>query len=198
MEFTALIEAFKRISEDARVPILMDSGRVVAAITGWPEAWKARGLHRAGQPLDNLDLIQEAYALASAHGRVEPRWIPRHRRPARGRAAPRSPPRASEVWRRWRPLHAPAALRAAADLDVEAAYDGTDRGEFFLILRGDSGHFDGAAAVGTRAWQTIGVPAATSATTPISDHPAYEPRPVAGDETGSRSLAKFNNERDNS
>ena len=51
------------------------------------------------------------------------------------------------------PLHAPAALRAAADLDVEAAHDGADRGEFFLILRGDAGHFDGAAAVGTRPWR---------------------------------------------
>ena len=51
------------------------------------------------------------------------------------------------------PLHAPAALRAAADLDVEAAYDGVDRREFFLILRGDAGHFDGAAAVGTRPWR---------------------------------------------
>ena len=49
------------------------------------------------------------------------------------------------------PLHAPAALRAAADLDVEAAHDGADRGEFFLILRGDAGHLDGAAAVGARA-----------------------------------------------
>ena len=48
------------------------------------------------------------------------------------------------------PLHALAALRAAADLDVEAAHDGAHPGEFFLILRGDAGHFDGAAAVGTR------------------------------------------------
>ena len=47
------------------------------------------------------------------------------------------------------PLHPLAALRAAADLDVEAAYDGANPGEFFLILRGDPGHFDGAAAVGT-------------------------------------------------
>ena len=47
-------------------------------------------------------------------------------------------------------LHAPPALRAAADLDVEAAHDGAHLGEFFLILRGHAGHFDGPAAVGTR------------------------------------------------
>ena len=48
------------------------------------------------------------------------------------------------------PLHASAALRAAADLDVEAAHDGADPGEFFLVLGVHAGHFDGAAAVGTR------------------------------------------------
>ena len=48
------------------------------------------------------------------------------------------------------PLDTPPALRAAADLNVEAAHDGSHRGEFFLILRGHAGHFDGAAAVGTR------------------------------------------------
>ena len=47
-------------------------------------------------------------------------------------------------------LHAPPTLRAAADLDVEAAHDGVHLGEFFLILRGHAGHFDGPAAVGTR------------------------------------------------
>ena len=48
------------------------------------------------------------------------------------------------------PLHASAALRAAADLNVEAAHDGADRGEFFLVLGVHTGHFDNAAAVGTR------------------------------------------------
>ena len=55
------------------------------------------------------------------------------------------------------PLHAPAALRTAPDLDVEAAHDGADRGEFFLMLRGNAGHFDGAAAVGTRRWRPVGL-----------------------------------------
>ena len=41
-------------------------------------------------------------------------------------------------------------LRTVADLDVEAAYDGVHRREIFLILRGHAGHFDGAAAGGTR------------------------------------------------
>ena len=35
---------------------------------------------------------------------------------------------------------------AAAALEVEAAYDGADGGEFFLILRGDAGHLDDAAS----------------------------------------------------
>ena len=59
-------------------------------------------------------------------------------------------PRASEVWRRVAALHAAPTLRTVADLDVEAAYDGVHRREIFLILRGHAGHFDGAAAGGTR------------------------------------------------
>ena len=47
-------------------------------------------------------------------------------------------------------LHAAPTLRTVADLDVEAAYDGVHRREIFLILRGHAGHFDGAAAGGTR------------------------------------------------
>ena len=47
-------------------------------------------------------------------------------------------------------LHAPPAPRTAADLDVEAAHDGADSGELFLILRGYAGHLDGTTAVGTR------------------------------------------------
>ena len=50
------------------------------------------------------------------------------------------------------PLHAPAALRTAAELDVEAAHDGVDRGQLFLMLRVDAAHFNAAAAVGTRPW----------------------------------------------
>ena len=79
------------------------------------------------------------------------------------------------------PLHALAALRAAADLDVEAAHDGTHPGEFFLILRGDAGHFDGAAAVGTRRRRRrpvglVDLRRATSGTLPA----VLRPGPSAG------------------
>ena len=79
------------------------------------------------------------------------------------------------------PLHALAALRAAADLDVEAAHDRAHPGEFFLILRGDAGHFDGAAAVGTRRRRRrpvglVDLRRATSGTLPA----VLRPGPSAG------------------
>ena len=46
-------------------------------------------------------------------------------------------------------LHAPPTPRAVADLKSKSPHDGAHPGEFFLILRGDAGHFDAAAAVST-------------------------------------------------
>ena len=49
------------------------------------------------------------------------------------------------------PTRNPApALRAVADLDVEAAHDGTHHREVFLVLRRHAGHRDRPAAVRTR------------------------------------------------
>ena len=83
------------------------------------------------------------------------------------------------------PLHAPAALRAATDLDVEAAYDGEDRGKFFLMLRGDAGLFDGATAVGTRPWHwravdLVDVRRAASGPLPAVPRPGPSVGPLAG------------------
>ena len=47
-------------------------------------------------------------------------------------------------------LDTPPAPRAVADLDVEAAHDGTHRGKVFLILRRNPIHGDPAAAVRAR------------------------------------------------
>ena len=47
-------------------------------------------------------------------------------------------------------LHPSLTLRAAADLDVEAAHDRAHHGQFFLILRRHAGHCDRATAIRTR------------------------------------------------
>ena len=83
------------------------------------------------------------------------------------------------------PLHALPALRAAADLDVEAAHDGAHPGEFFLLLRGDAGHFDGAAAVGTRRRRRrpvglVDLRRAASGTLPAVLRPGPSAGPLAG------------------
>ena len=47
-------------------------------------------------------------------------------------------------------LNPPPTLRAVADVDVEAAHEGTHHREVFLVLRRDAGYLDRAAAVRTR------------------------------------------------
>ena len=63
----------------------------------------------------------------------------------------------------------------------KAAHDRAHPGEFFLILRGDAGHFDGAAAVGTRRRRRrpvglVDLRRATSGTLPA----VLRPGPSAG------------------
>ena len=94
------------------------------------------------------------------------------------------------------PLHAPPALRAAADLDVEATHDGLHLRELFLILRGHAGHLNGAAAVGTRRrrWRPVGLVdprrawaaalPAVPCTGPAARAPALPLRPVLGEGRG--------------
>ena len=93
-------------------------------------------------------------------------------------------------------LHPPLALRAVADLDVEAPHDRAHHGQLFLILRRHAGHVDRAAAVRTfhrnrrrvgfvdpRRARTAAV-AAVRRTGPPSGTPAATLRPVLGERRG--------------
>jgi ribonuclease HI len=78
MELTALIAAYEALPEDAEVTIYTDSNLCVKTINEWAKGWKARGWKRKTGPVENLELVQRAYALAQAHPKVELTWIKAH------------------------------------------------------------------------------------------------------------------------
>ncbi len=78
MELEALIQAMRRIPEDARVTIFSDSQLCVRTINEWAPAWEQRGWRRKGGPIANLERVQALYRLAGSHPDVELRWIKAH------------------------------------------------------------------------------------------------------------------------
>ena len=78
MELTALIEAYRRLPEDAEVTVFSDSELCVKTINEWAAGWERRGWRRKDGPVKNLELVQTLYALARAHPKVTLRWIRAH------------------------------------------------------------------------------------------------------------------------
>jgi len=78
MELKALIEAYKMLNADSETVIYTDSQLCVNTITQWAAGWERRGWKRKGGPIKNLELVQELYAAAKAHPKVELRWIKAH------------------------------------------------------------------------------------------------------------------------
>jgi ribonuclease HI len=78
MELTALIAAYEALPEDAAVSIYTDSNLCVKTINEWAKGWQARGWKRKTGPVENLELVQRAYALAQAHPKVKLTWIKAH------------------------------------------------------------------------------------------------------------------------
>ena len=78
MEFRALIEALKMAPPGQPIDIYSDSKLVVDTITKWAAGWEKRGWRRKSGPVLNLDLVQEAFALAQASPHVRIRWLRGH------------------------------------------------------------------------------------------------------------------------
>jgi ribonuclease HI len=78
MELRALIEAFKKMSDDRDLVVFCDSQLCVNTINEWAAGWERRGWKRKGGPIKNLDLVQELYALALGKPRIDLRWIRAH------------------------------------------------------------------------------------------------------------------------
>jgi ribonuclease HI len=78
MELAALIAAYHALPEDAAVTVYSDSQLCVKTVNEWAAGWEKRGWRRKSGPIANLELVQELYALATRHPRVELEWIRAH------------------------------------------------------------------------------------------------------------------------
>lgn len=78
MEFTAMIEGLKLLGPDEEMDLYSDSQLVVNTITQWAAGWAKRGWRRRDGEVKNLDLVQEAYALAQERPKAHIRWIRAH------------------------------------------------------------------------------------------------------------------------
>jgi len=78
MELTALIEAFRRLPEDARIVVYSDSQLCVRTINEWAAGWEARGWRRKGGPIANLAMVKQLYTLAGSRPGVRLEWIRSH------------------------------------------------------------------------------------------------------------------------
>ena len=78
MELAGLIAAFKVLPSDAAVIVYSDSQLCVKTVNEWARGWEARGWRRKTGPIANLEQVQELWALAKAHPKVQLRWIKAH------------------------------------------------------------------------------------------------------------------------
>ncbi len=79
MELMALIEAFKRLDNDATVTIYSDSKLCIQTLDEWAHGWEKAGWKKkTSGEIKNLDLVKEAFALRKAHAKVKLQHIAAH------------------------------------------------------------------------------------------------------------------------
>ena len=78
MELQAVIEAFQIAPAGRPCTLYSDSQLVVNTLTKWAAGWEKRGWRRKQGPVENLDLVQQAYALSQANPGVAIRWVRGH------------------------------------------------------------------------------------------------------------------------
>ena len=78
MELTAIIEGIELVPEGRETVLWTDSRLAVDTLNTWAAGWEKRGWRRKSGPVENLDLVKRAYALATARPEVEIRWVKAH------------------------------------------------------------------------------------------------------------------------
>jgi ribonuclease HI len=78
MELTALIAGYDLVPEGTATTLYTDSRLAVDTITRWAAGWERRGWTRKTGPIQNLDLVQELYAKATARPELTLEWIAAH------------------------------------------------------------------------------------------------------------------------
>ncbi|GMU39647.1 MAG: hypothetical protein AMXMBFR23_05130 [Chloroflexota bacterium] len=78
MEFTAMIHGLRMLGPAEEMDVYTDSQLVVNTLTQWAKGWERNGWKRRDGEVKNLDLVQEAYALAKERPLAHIRWIKAH------------------------------------------------------------------------------------------------------------------------
>ena len=79
MELTAMIAGLKMLEPGSDTDVFTDSKLIVDTLNTWAAGWEARGWKKKSSgPIANLELVQEAWALAQERPNVRIRWIRAH------------------------------------------------------------------------------------------------------------------------
>ena len=71
-------EAVELVPEGTPTVVYSDSNLAVRTITEWAEGWERRGWKRKSGPVENLDLVKQAYQAYRSRPELELRWIKAH------------------------------------------------------------------------------------------------------------------------
>ncbi|MFP5308470.1 MAG: ribonuclease H [Actinomycetes bacterium] len=78
MELLAIIRGIELVPPGTAATVHSDSDLAVRTLTEWAAGWERRGWTRRTGPVENLDLVQEAWALVQARPEIDLRWIKAH------------------------------------------------------------------------------------------------------------------------
>lgn len=78
MEYTAILNALEMVPDHTPTIVWTDSNLAVRSLTEWAPGWAKRGWKRKTGPVENLDLVQPAFAILQAKPWIELRWVKAH------------------------------------------------------------------------------------------------------------------------
>jgi len=78
MELLALIRAADLVPEGRQETVYSDSNLAVRTINEWAAGWEKRGWKRKTGPVENLDLVKQAYAIYKRRPKLQVVWIKAH------------------------------------------------------------------------------------------------------------------------
>lgn len=78
MELMALIKAIDLVPAGTATTVYSDSNLAVRTINEWAAGWERRGWKRKTGPVENLDLVKEAYRAFKERPELSLEWIKAH------------------------------------------------------------------------------------------------------------------------
>lgn len=78
MELMALIEAASLVPDGTATTVYSDSNLAVRTINEWAAGWERRGWKRKTGPVENLDLVKEAFSIYKSRPELSLVWIKAH------------------------------------------------------------------------------------------------------------------------